>query len=81
MGKRGPKPGTGGRPKKALYDNIIEDNPGKRPLKVLSDDINQEDTTDYTPPNFLNAKGIEIFNQRMLCFFVLFLCNEWLFFT
>lgn len=65
MGKRGPKPGTGGRPKKALYDNIIEDNPGKRPLMVLSEDINQEDTTDYTPPKFLNEKGKEIFKQTV----------------
>ena len=65
MGKRGPKPGTGGRPKKALYDNIIEDNPGKRPLMVLSEDINQEDTTDYTPPKFLNEKGKEIFEQTV----------------
>lgn len=35
MGKRGPKPGAGGRPKKPLVDKIAEGNPGKRPLKVL----------------------------------------------
>ena len=35
MGKCGPKPGSGGRPRKALSEKIIEGNPGKRPLKVL----------------------------------------------
>ena len=35
MGKRGPQPGTGGRPKKALADKITEGNPGHRELTVL----------------------------------------------
>lgn len=35
MGKRGPQPGTGGRPKKALTEKIAEGNPGKRELTVL----------------------------------------------
>ena len=35
MGKRGPQPGSGGRPKKALADKIAEGNPGKRELTVL----------------------------------------------
>ena len=35
MGKRGPKPGTGGRPKKPLADKITDGNPGKRPLTVI----------------------------------------------
>lgn len=35
MGKRGPSPGTGGRPKKALADKIAEGNPGKRKLTVI----------------------------------------------
>ncbi len=64
MGKRGPKPGTGGRPKKALYDNILDGNPGKRPLKTLDDNIKQEDAG-FTPPEFLNKKGIEIFNNTV----------------
>jgi len=64
MGKRGPKPGTGGRPKKALYDNIMEDNPGKRPLTVLDPNIRQDDA-DFTPPNFLNEKGVAIFTQTV----------------
>ena len=35
MGQRGPKPGNGGRPKKALADKIADGNPGKRPLTVI----------------------------------------------
>ncbi len=35
MGRRGPSPGTGGRPKKALADKIAEGNPGKRKLTVI----------------------------------------------
>ena len=35
MGQRGPKPGSGGRPKKALADKIADGNPGKRPLTVI----------------------------------------------
>ena len=35
MGRRGPKPGTGGRPKKAIADRIADGNPGRRPLTVI----------------------------------------------
>ena len=35
MGQRGPKPGTGGRPRKALSDKIADGNPGKRTLTVI----------------------------------------------
>ena len=35
MGQRGPKPGTGGRPKKPIADKIADGNPGKRPLTVI----------------------------------------------
>ncbi|MGM9588864.1 MAG: hypothetical protein ACI3V0_01665 [Faecousia sp.] len=35
MGRRGPKPGTGGRPKKAIADRIEDGNPGRRPLTVI----------------------------------------------
>lgn len=35
MGKRGPMPGTGGRPPKALAEKIGAGNPGKRPLMVM----------------------------------------------
>ena len=64
MGKRGPKPGTGGRPKKALTDKILEGNPGKRPIMVLSETIKQNDT-DFTPSSYLNEKGVEIYNKTV----------------
>ena len=35
MGQRGPKPGSGGRPKKAIADKIQEGNLGGRPLTVI----------------------------------------------
>ena len=62
MGKRGPKPGTGGRPKKALIDNLADGNPGKRPLTVLDENLNHK-TQDLTPPEYLQETGIRIFNQ------------------
>ena len=35
MGNRGPKPGSGGRPKKPVSEKVMEGNPGKRELKEL----------------------------------------------
>lgn len=35
MGNRGPKPGTGGRPKKPITEKIADGNPGKRKLTVI----------------------------------------------
>ena len=35
MGQRGPKPGMGGRPKKAIADKLSNGNPGKRALTVI----------------------------------------------
>lgn len=35
MGKRGPQPGTGGRPKKPLADKLADGNLGKRPITVI----------------------------------------------
>lgn len=35
MGKRGPMPGTGGRPKKALTERIANGNPSGRPIMVM----------------------------------------------
>lgn len=52
MGKRGPKPGTGGRPKKPLVDKITEGNPGKRTLKVV--EFNEKEVAELPePPEFL----------------------------
>jgi hypothetical protein len=38
MGKRGPQPGSGGRPKKPVADKVLEGNPGKRELTVVKFD-------------------------------------------
>ena len=38
MGKRGPQPGSGGRPKKPIADKVLEGNPGKRELTVVKFD-------------------------------------------
>ena len=35
MGQKGPKPGMGGRPKKAIADKLSNGNPGKRALTVI----------------------------------------------
>ena len=35
MGKRGPMPGTGGRPKEAITERIANGNPGYKPIKVI----------------------------------------------
>ena len=59
MGQRGPKPGSGGRPKKALADKIADGNPGKRPLTVIdfkdsTADLEGQDMP--KPSEFLSAK-------------------------
>ncbi len=74
MGQRGPKPGSGGRPKKALADKITDGNPGKRTLTVIdfkdaTADLNGQDMPN--PSEFLSAKqkdgselcAAEIFNK------------------
>ena len=50
MGKRGPKPGSGGRPRKALSEKVLEGNPGKRPIRVLK--------------NYTELEGMEIPNPK-----------------
>ena len=59
MGQRGPKTGSGGRPKKALADKIADGNPGKRPLTVIdfqdsAADLEGQDMP--KPSEFLSAK-------------------------
>ena len=59
MGQRGPKPGSGGRPKKALADKIADGNPGKRPLTVIDfkDSTADLEGQDMPKPSaFLSAK-------------------------
>lgn len=64
MGKRGPKPGSGGRPKTPLVDKITNDNPGKRPLMVLDGKMDRKNQ-DLKPPSYLREKGVIIFNQTI----------------
>ena len=59
MGQRGPKPGTGGRPKKAIADKIADGNPGKRPLTVIDfkDSVADLEGQDMPQPKeFLSAR-------------------------
>ena len=59
MGQRGSKPGSGGRPKKALADKIADGNPGKRPLTVIDfkDSAADLEGQDMPKPSaFLSAK-------------------------
>ena len=59
MGQRGPKPGRGGRPKKALAAKIADGNPGKRPLTVIDfkDSAADLEGQDMPKPSaFLSAK-------------------------
>ena len=57
MGARGPRPGSGGRPKKPLTEKIIEGNPGKRKLTVLEFERPADlEGADMPPPKeFLSA--------------------------
>ena len=59
MGQRGPKPGSGGRPKKAIADKIADGNPGKRPLTVIDFKDSAADLEGQAmpkPSDFLSAK-------------------------
>ena len=55
MGKRGPKPGSGGRPPKAIAEKIIEGNPGKRELNVVSFPTSEESVMPK-PRKYLSEK-------------------------
>ena len=59
MGQRGPKPGSGGRPRKPLSDKILDGNPGKRPLTVIEfkdSAANLEGQVMPKPSDYLSAK-------------------------
>ena len=51
MGKRGPQPGNGGRPKKPLADKVLEGNPGRRPLEVIAFPAADLRGEDMPPPH------------------------------
>lgn len=50
MGSRGPQPGTGGRPRKALSEKLLDGNPGKRNIRVLK--------------NYTDLEGVEMPNPK-----------------
>lgn len=59
MGKRGPKPGMGGRPKKPLADKIANGNPGGRVLTVIDFKDSAADLDGMpmpSPSEYLSAK-------------------------
>ena len=59
MGQRGPKHGSGGRPKRAIADKITDGNPGRRPLTVIdfgNSAANLEGQDMPKPSEFLSAK-------------------------
>lgn len=58
MGQRGPKPGSGGRPKKSIAEKIAAGNPGKRKLTVIDFDSKAADLDGEAmpkPSEFLSA--------------------------
>lgn len=57
MGKRGPKPGSGGRPPKAIMDKIVEGNPGKRDLTVVNFPTSEESVMPK-PRKYLSEKQL-----------------------
>ena len=62
MGQRGPKPGSGGRPRKPLSDKILDGNPGKRPLTVIEFNdsaVDLEGQVMPKPSDYLSAKQKE----------------------
>ena len=59
MGKRGPQPGMGGRPKKPIAEKIAEGNPGKRKLTVMDfkdSVVDLEGQVMPKPSEFLSAR-------------------------
>ena len=53
MGARGPKPGTGGRPRKPLADKLLDGNPGKRGIYVLKNYTDLEGVDMPDPREYL----------------------------
>ena len=59
MGQRGPKPGSGGRPKQPIAEKITDGNPGRRPLTVIDFKDSAADLEGQDMPkiaDFLSAK-------------------------
>ena len=56
IGRRGPKPGDGGRPPKPLAEKLMNGNPGKRKLKVLKSFPDLECEVCPPPKEYLSAE-------------------------
>ena len=56
MGKRGPMPGTGGRPRKALSDKLADGNPGYKSIKVIPAPSTYEGIGIPKPNDYIKAK-------------------------
>ena len=56
MGKRGPMPGTGGRPKKALSEKLASDRYGQKTFKVIPAPATYEGADIPEPSFYLKAK-------------------------
>lgn len=66
MGQRGPKPGMGGRPKKAIAEKIADGNPGKRKLTVIDFRDSAADLKGQIipkPSEFLSARQIFVLQK------------------
>lgn len=56
MGKRGPMPGTGGRPRKAVVERLAEDNRGYKPIKIILAPSTYEGMDIPEPSKYIKAK-------------------------
>ena len=58
MGRRGPRQGQGGRPRKALTEKLLDGNPGKRKLTVFNfpNITGQSNTDQLQPRELLSAR-------------------------
>lgn len=56
MGKRGPMPGTGGRPRKALSEKLADGNPGYKSIKVIPAPSKYEGIGIPKPNDYIKAK-------------------------
>lgn len=56
MGKRGPMPGTGGRPRKALSEKLADGNSRYKPIKVIPAPSTYEGIDIPKPNDYIKAK-------------------------
>lgn len=68
MGKRGPMPGTGGRPPKSLAEKLAKGNPGYKPIKVIPSPTTYEGVDMPKPSDYMRAKqknGRELYAEEI----------------